>query len=130
MRLKTNQRHQITIKVLPILTIVSAGLFVSACTSNLAINFPIPDEVMLEQARLADTSADMATLQQGRILYLTKCTACHRAEPIGKYSLADWREILPDMSEESKFNARDEKAVSLYVLSYRQMLSRMAATPQ
>ncbi len=54
-------------------------------------------------------------LERGRLLYVTKCTACHAAEPVRNYSLADWSKIVPDMAKESKLNEQDTAAVGAYV---------------
>ncbi|MAX23990.1 MAG: hypothetical protein CMJ19_05745 [Phycisphaeraceae bacterium] len=113
-------------RALPTLFLVSAGLLVSACTDNLITRFPPPDVALLQQAQQADPAITMADLDHGRKLYLTNCTACHSAEPIGRYSLSDWQVILPDMSAESKFNAKQGRDVSAYVLSYRRMLAQQS----
>ena len=54
---------------------------------------------------------------EGRRLYLTRCTACHAPEPLGDYSAAEWRSIIPDMAIESKLTASQQEAVLNYVLS-------------
>ena len=54
---------------------------------------------------------------EGRLLYLTRCTACHAPEPVGDYSAAEWRLIIPDMAIESKLTASQQEAVLNYVLS-------------
>src|SRR5687768_9621980 len=48
------------------------------------------------------------SLSRGRHTYLTACAKCHTVEPIGRYSLDKWEEILPEMSEESKLTAAEE----------------------
>lgn len=64
---------------------------------------------------IAPPVAASPTLQRGRELYVTKCTACHAPEPIRKYSAAKWEEIIPDMAEDTKLSAADTNAVAEYV---------------
>ena len=55
-------------------------------------------------------------LESGRYIYLNRCTKCHNAVQITRYSLQEWQdEILPDMSRESKLSVAQEKAVTAYV---------------
>jgi mono/diheme cytochrome c family protein len=54
-------------------------------------------------------------LERGRLIYVTKCAACHAPEPVRKYSAAKWEEIIPDMAEDTKLNVQDVAAVAAYV---------------
>ena len=54
-------------------------------------------------------------LERGRVIYITKCAACHAPEPVRKYSAAEWEKIIPDMVEETKLSASDSAAVVAYV---------------
>lgn len=58
-----------------------------------------------------------AVLNHGRELYLGKCTACHVAEPVAKYSAARWPGIIREMSIETKLTAAEEQAVLAYVMA-------------
>ncbi len=51
----------------------------------------------------------------GRKLYFTKCADCHVAEPVKRYSAAEWAHILPDMAEEAKLSPSETAAVRAYV---------------
>lgn len=59
------------------------------------------------------------TLRLGRQLYAGPCTSCHRADPIGTHTVAEWKEILPDMAERAEFDASRRAAVTAYVLAVR-----------
>ena len=61
------------------------------------------------------SNTPLAALQRGRDLYLTKCAACHVAEPVHDYSAAQWATILPAMNEEAKFNAAQAADVKAYI---------------
>jgi mono/diheme cytochrome c family protein len=54
-------------------------------------------------------------LERGRLIYVTKCAACHAPEPVHKYSAAKWEKIIPDMAEDTKLNPQDVAAVAAYV---------------
>ena len=59
---------------------------------------------------------DVEMLESGRYIYLNRCTKCHNAVQITRYSLQEWQdEILPDMSRESKLSVAQEKAVTAYI---------------
>lgn len=65
--------------------------------------------------QIAPPIAGSGQLTEGRRIYTTQCTACHTAEPVQKYSPAEWRGILPEMIAESKLNATQAGAVTAYV---------------
>ncbi|MBL4699649.1 MAG: hypothetical protein JKX85_00185 [Phycisphaeraceae bacterium] len=126
MQSKTIYSHRRKLKVLPTLFVVWVGFSLFACTNNLIKNFPLADQGLLNHAKKTDHQATLSTLDRGRQLYLTKCSSCHRAYPIGKYSTSQWQEILHEMSMNAKFNLQQEKDVTLYVLSLRQLLAQAA----
>jgi mono/diheme cytochrome c family protein len=68
----------------------------------------------------AAAGASMATLEAGRRTFVTGCTACHSADPVTKYSPAEWREIVADMSPRTKLNAAQESALLAYILAARE----------
>ena len=55
------------------------------------------------------------TLAVGRELFAGRCTTCHSADPIGKYSVAKWREIVGDMSHRAKLDASQLAALLAYI---------------
>jgi mono/diheme cytochrome c family protein len=54
-------------------------------------------------------------LTRGRRLYLTTCVRCHAPEPIAKYTVVEWAEIMPEMVEDSRLSPADAAAVTSYV---------------
>jgi hypothetical protein len=54
-------------------------------------------------------------LTQGRNLYITRCTKCHNALRITRYSKQQWEETLPIMTKKSKFTPEETRAVSAYI---------------
>jgi mono/diheme cytochrome c family protein len=66
---------------------------------------------------LSASSSSTAQLTEGRSIYLGQCVRCHAAEPIKKYSSAQWATILPEMMDESKLSPEQRAAVTAYVQS-------------
>ena len=76
----------------------------------------------MDATKIAPKVADLGIglnvemLESGRYVYLNRCTKCHNAVRITRYSLQEWQdEILPDMSRESKLSVAQEKAVTAYI---------------
>ena len=76
----------------------------------------------MDATKIAPKVADLGMglnvemLESGRYIYLNRCTKCHNAVRITRYSLQEWQdEILPDMSRESKLSVAQEKAVTAYI---------------
>lgn len=58
---------------------------------------------------------NVALISEGRNLYITKCSKCHNALRISRYSELQWNEILPGMTKKSKFSVEETKAVTAYI---------------
>ncbi len=61
--------------------------------------------------------AGHSQLSRGRTLYVTTCAKCHSVEPVSRYTAAEWRDIMPDMADESKLTPADEAAVTAYIMA-------------
>lgn len=59
--------------------------------------------------------ADAATLDRGRRIFTTQCAACHRADPVTKFSFPEWRRIVAEMKERTKLDAAQESALLAYL---------------
>ena len=84
--------------------------------------------VSLETAAPPVATLPSPELDQGRLLYISKCAHCHTVEPVAKYSLTRWDEILPDMSERTKLDSAQSLAVRAYVLAVLRTLPATATT--
>lgn len=58
-----------------------------------------------------------AQLEFGRNLYVTKCAKCHAPEPVRKYSVSKWEELIPEMAEETRLTPGETAAVRDYVMA-------------
>jgi len=61
---------------------------------------------------------NIALLEQGRDIYINRCTKCHNAVRITRYPIKQWQDkILPEMILESRLSPAQSKAVTAYVLA-------------
>lgn len=88
---------------------------------------PPVGERALREAAMLDISA--GRLQRGRAIYITTCTRCHSPEPVAGYTLAQWRQTLPRMSERSKLTAQETADLRDYVTITLRALASPRATP-
>ena len=59
---------------------------------------------------------NIALLEQGRDIYINRCTKCHNAVRITRYPMKQWQDkILPEMILESRLSPTQSKAVTAYV---------------
>ena len=58
---------------------------------------------------------NVAQLEYGRELYVTRCTKCHNALRVTRYTKGEWDGILPEMTIESKFSEEQKQAVTAYI---------------
>lgn len=81
-----------------------------------------------EFARVAMTNgATMPILERGRDVYLRDCSRCHSIEPISRYSLDRWRDIILRMGPESKLDESSTVALRAYVLTAHEVMARNVA---
>lgn len=69
----------------------------------------------------------MAHLETGREVYLMDCSRCHSIEPIDRYSLGRWRDIIVRMGPKSKLDVPRTEALRAYVLAAHKVLAERAA---
>lgn len=66
-------------------------------------------------AMVATSGAPAATLNAGRELFATRCTACHNAEPVSSRSADGWRRVVDQMSNRAKLQAGERSALLAYL---------------
>lgn len=96
------------LRVLSFIGAALGALALGGCVSMDAIAPPVT-------AAMSGSGAPQETLDRGRRIYTGACTACHSADPVGKYSLSRWREIVGEMSERTKLTATDQSALLDYL---------------
>lgn len=70
----------------------------------------------------ASRGASAETLNAGRRIFAGKCTACHTADPVGKYTPAEWRGIVSDMAHRTKLDPAQQSALVAYIEAARASL--------
>jgi hypothetical protein len=65
-----------------------------------------------------DTNNQLTKFPEGRELYLSKCTSCHRAYEREKFTAEKWKAVLEEMTVKAKLND-EEKTLILNYLSER-----------
>lgn len=88
-----------------------AGLAVVGCVNI--------ENVAPSVGRIPNAGRNAAAMEHGREIYMGKCTSCHSAQTISKYSAAEWPKIVDDMGERAKLGPAEEHAVLEYVLAAR-----------
>jgi hypothetical protein len=59
---------------------------------------------------------NIALLEQGRDVYINRCTKCHNAVRITRFPMKEWEDkILPEMILESRLAPAQSEAVTAYV---------------
>jgi hypothetical protein len=94
-------------------------------TSVAAVNKNSANELQMEivQARWPNTLVE--ELRAGQIIYEGKCTECHEAHSIEKFSEKKWLHEIDDMSPKAKLTADEKLKLTKYVLSYRESRERL-----
>ena len=58
---------------------------------------------------------NVESLSLGRNVYINKCTKCHNALRITRYSQERWDEILPEMIEKTNLSVNEANSVTSYI---------------
>ena len=97
------------------------GAFLLACLSGCAGYFPQPAEHHLPYATRLGYPATLASLSEGRTVFVMKCDGCHGLPGIqkfsGPYAGQKWNRWLDSMRTEAELTPREDSLVRAYVLS-------------
>ncbi len=80
------------------------------------------------QTVAARHGVEVETLQLGREIYLSGCVKCHSVEPIGRYSVKEWRRMLPKMFDKTLLFGEDARALEAYVTLAHVLLAENSET--
>ena len=96
-------------------------LRLDGCAAGSSAAFPTAQEIVRKEgAELADT----ATLQRGRQIFASRCTECHVARRIDKYSVAEWHHFIGMMAPRAGLKPADRAALESYIISARESVPR------
>ena len=62
---------------------------------------------------------DIATLREGRTLFVHRCIECHTLPPLWHYTNEDWRTIVNSMSRRASLRLSDRDAILAYIRAVR-----------
>ena len=91
--------------------IALTGLFLGGCVTPSNPAFPSA-EIAAQK-----TGVDRALLARGRTIYATRCTECHVARPVRKFSASEWPQLVARMAPRAKLNSEDRLAVESYLVA-------------
>lgn len=93
-------------------------LLAAACASNI----PKPTPVQLETAQVRWPEATFEELEEGRTLYVRRCSGCHNLHLPSEYTVEEWPRHLKEMgSEYAKLEPAEEDLVLQYIISALEM---------
>jgi len=86
------------------------------CTAMTSSVAPPVTSAMAQSAH----GVSVETLQHGRRIFSGPCTTCHNADPVAKYSVAEWRVIVDDdMGARARLTAGERSALMAYINAAR-----------
>jgi hypothetical protein len=71
----------------------------------------------VETIALQSSAPKRVQLEQGRTIYITKCAKCHSPEPVHRYTVTRWQDILSNMTAKAKLDPSESAAVRDYVFA-------------
>lgn len=103
--------------LVPILLFAGASTFYMCSTAKVASTTPGNAELAIAQKTWP--SATLQSLEEGRVIYTTKCNTCHGLMKIVGRSEASWKHEIDDMSPKAKLTAQEKELLTQYILSTR-----------
>jgi hypothetical protein len=101
------------------LSIIGLVLFFFAgCESTNDV--PPPVTVRLAARIGHGQRVDVATLQQGRSLFVSRCIECHTLPRVSEHSASDWPRLIDEMADRANLKPTERNAVVAYILAARQ----------
>lgn len=91
-----------------IIALLASWLLLSQCRVQLYV----PTE-----ANTAKNNVTLVNLQEGRKLYINKCSSCHNLHAPGKYSPEGWQKVLKKMQPKAKITDSQKDLIFGYLTS-------------
>src|SRR5437763_12082954 len=60
---------------------------------------------------------DLATLETGRTLFVSRCIECHTLPAVSRYDAVAWLWLLDDMAKRASLKSDERKALLAYLLA-------------
>ena len=101
---------------------VAVASLLAGCASTGSVAPPVTPAMVS-----AAGGASAATLEEGRRIFAGPCTACHVADPVSRYSLAEWRAAVDEMAPRTKLDPTRRAALLAYIAAAK--ATAVAANP-
>jgi len=100
------------------LSIFAAIVCIANVNSCQTISFAPPPRVTPELAQAGGRQhVDLATLSEGRSLFVSRCIECHTLPMISRFTESDWPCIVHEMGGRAKLKPAERDAVLAYILA-------------
>jgi mono/diheme cytochrome c family protein len=94
---------------------ISLAFALSNCESTFV---PPPVTPELSAVRTGQR-ADLATLQAGRALFVSRCIECHTLPSVSRYDAVAWPWLVNDMAPRAGLKPAERQALIAYILAAR-----------
>jgi mono/diheme cytochrome c family protein len=88
-----------------------AALSFTGCATQSKPAFPTAEVVARK------SGSEVAVLERGRTIYATRCTECHVARPVTRFSAGEWPAQVARMAPRAKLSSEDRFAVESYLVA-------------
>ena len=79
-----------------------------------------PPPVTAELARTgARQHVEIATLREGRVLFVSRCIECHTLPAVSSHSAQEWPRLIDEMAGRANLKPTEREAVLAYILAVR-----------
>jgi cytochrome c5 len=81
-----------------------------------------PPPVTSQMARVGTKQhVDLATLHEGRRLFVSRCIECHTLPTVSAHSAAEWPRLIDEMAGRANLKPAERNAVLAYILAARDL---------
>jgi hypothetical protein len=100
---------------------ISIVCLFTSCESTTNYVPVVTPEMAAEQK---EKQANLATLKEGRTLFVHRCIECHTLPPLWHYTIQDWSEIVNSMSHRASLSPAEREAIVAYIIAVRRQTRR------
>jgi len=80
-------------------------------------SFAPPPPVTPELARAGrHQHVDLATLREGRVLFVSRCIECHTLPAVSQHGATEWPRLIDEMAGRANLKSTERDAVLAYIL--------------
>lgn len=105
-----------TTRFLSVLAMSAAIFFAAGCAVGPPLAPPVTSSMVA-----ASGGTSPVVLNRGLQIFAGPCSACHAPEPVARYTLSEWRQIVGDMAARTKLDASGRQALIDYLEAAKAM---------